>query len=148
VAGALVFAAGRLFLPAAASAKVRPPPAWAIVVAGTGIGFVSGLIGVGGGIFLTPLLLFCHWSEARTAAAVSAPFILVNSAAGLLGHAESLSQLPAGWPWLAVAVTAGGAIGARWGSTVARPAYLRPTLALVLLVAALKLVVTVTAPAR
>lgn len=142
VAGALVFAAGRLFLPAPQQTDVRPPPVWVVVFAGAGIGFVSGLIGVGGGIFLTPLILFCRWAETKTAAAVSAPFIFVNSAAGLLGHAGSWQHLPAGWPWLAVAVTTGGLLGSRWGSRVARPAQLRPALALVLVVASVKLVIT------
>ena len=142
VAAALVFAAVRLFLPGTmGGAERRPPPVWGIVVAGAAIGFVSGLIGVGGGIFLTPLILFFRWAEPKTAAAVSAPFIFVNSLAGLLGHGGSLGQLPASWPWLAVAATAGGLLGARWGSRVARPAQLRPALALVLLVAALKLVI-------
>ena len=139
---ALVFAAVRLFLPAPQRTEVRPPPVWAVVLAGAGIGFVSGLIGVGGGIFLTPLILFCRWSDTKTAAAVSAPFIFVNSAAGLLGHAGSWQHLPAGWPWLAVAVAVGGLLGSRWGSSVARPTQLRPALALVLLVASVKLVIT------
>lgn len=142
VAAALAFAAGRLFLPAPQKSELRPPPVWAVVVAGAGIGFASGLIGVGGGIFLTPLILFCRWADTKTAAAVSAPFIFVNSAAGLLGHAGSWQHLPAGWPWLAVAVAAGGLLGSRWGSRVARPAQLRPALALVLVVASVKLVLT------
>jgi len=142
VVGALFFAAVRLFLPAPQRTEVRLPPVWVVVLAGAVIGFTSGLIGVGGGIFLTPLLLLCRWSETKTAAAVSAPFIFVNSAAGLLGHASSLNHLPVGWPWLAVAAIAGGLLGSRWGSRVARPAQLRPALALVLLVASVKLVVT------
>lgn len=142
VAGALAFAAIRLFLPAPQRTELRPPPLWAGVVAGAAIGFVSGLIGVGGGIFLTPLILFCRWSDTKTAAAVSAPFIFVNSAAGLLGHAGSLHNLPAAWPWLALAATAGGLLGSRWGSHLARPAQLRPALALVLLAASVKLVLT------
>lgn len=142
VAGALAFAAGRLFLPAPPRMEPHPPPAWAVVIAGAGIGFVSGLIGVGGGIFLTPLILFCGWADTKTAAAVSAPFILVNSAAGLLGQVGSLHHLPAPWPWLALAAAAGGLLGSRWGSRVARPAQLRPALALVLLVASVKLILT------
>lgn len=142
VAGALAFAAIRLFLPAPQRAEPRPPPLWAVVIAGAAIGFASGLIGVGGGIFLTPLILFCRWSDTKTAAAVSAPFIFVNSAAGLLGHAGSLHNLPVSWPWLAVAAAAGGLLGSRWGSHMARPAQLRPALALVLLVASVKLVLT------
>lgn len=142
VAAALLFAAGRLLIPAALGAEVRRPSGWVIVVVGASIGFISGLIGVGGGIFLTPLILFFRWGEPKTAAAVSAPFILVNSAAGLLGHVGSLGQLPASWPWLVIAATVGGLLGSRWGSRVARPAQLRPALALVLLVAAVKLVIT------
>jgi uncharacterized membrane protein YfcA len=100
------------------------------------------LIGVGGGIFLTPLLLVCRWADVKTAAAVSAPFIFVNSAAGLAGNANSLDHLPAGWIWLAVAAVAGGWMGVRWGSRIAQPARLRPVLAVVLAIAVVKLVVT------
>lgn len=142
VAAALAFAAIRLFLPAPARAEVRRPPVWAIVIGGAAIGFFSGLIGVGGGIFLTPLLLFCRWADTKTAAAVSAPFIFVNSAAGLFGHTASLHELPAAWLWFAVAAVAGGLLGARWGSHLAKPAQLRPALAVVLAIASLKLVIT------
>jgi len=142
VAGSLVFAAVRLFLPAPPRTDLRQPPFWAVVTAGAAIGFVSGLIGVGGGIFLTPLILFCRWADPKTAAAVSAPFILVNTAAGLLGQAGPLDHLPFSWPWLAAATAIGGLLGSRWGSQRARPAQLRPALALVLLVASVKLVVT------
>ncbi len=139
VAVALGFAVVRLLWPVAASAEMRRPPVIAVLTAGATIGLVSGLIGVGGGIFLTPLLLVCGWADLKTAAAVSAPFIFVNSAAGLAGHAGSLHQLPAAWPWLALAVVTGGLIGARWGSRVAVAAHLRPALALVLVIAAVKL---------
>jgi hypothetical protein len=141
VALALGFAAVRLLWAVRAPAANRRPPMAAVLAAGATIGLVSGLIGVGGGIFLTPLLLVCGWADVKTAAAVSAPFIFVNSAAGLAGHAASLSALPASWPWLAAAVVTGGLIGARWGSGVAAVVHLRPALALVLLIAAIKLVI-------
>lgn len=141
VAVALVLAAVRLLLPAPPTGDVRHPPAAGIVVAGAAIGLLSGLVGVGGGIFLTPLLLFFRWADLKTAAAVSAPFIFVNSAAGLAGNVASLHRLPAAWPRLAVAVVAGGFLGAKWGSGIARPLHLRPALALVLAVAAAKLVI-------
>ena len=142
VAAALGMGALRLLLPAPTAGATRPPPVTAIVIAGVVIGLLSGLIGVGGGIFLTPLLLLFRWAEPKTAAAVSAPFIFVNSAAGLAGHAASLHQLPAAWPWLALAVVAGGMLGARWGSRMAPAVQLRPALAVVLIIASLKLLIT------
>ena len=142
VAVALGFAALRLLSPVSAHEKRREPPPWAILLSGAVIGLASGLIGVGGGIFLTPLLLLCGWADPKTASAVSAPFIFVNSAAGLLGHVDSLPHLPAAWPWWVLAVTAGGLAGSHWGGQVARPAQLRPALAVVLLIASGKLLIT------
>lgn len=136
---ALAFAALRLVLPPPKNAALRAVPLGWVLAAGGLMGFVSGLIGVGGGIFLTPLLLLMRWSDAKTAAAVSAPFIFVNSVAGLAGHSASLHNLPTFWPWLAVTVVAGGTIGARWGSVSARATQLRPVLAAVLVVACFKL---------
>lgn len=142
VALALAFAAVRLLWPTGVTGPTSRKPNWgAVIVAGAAIGLASGLIGVGGGIFLTPLLLVCGWADVKTAAAVSAPFIFVNSAAGLAGHAASLHQLPGSWPWLALAVLVGGLVGGRWGSRVAPAAQLRPALAIVLAIAAIKLVI-------
>lgn len=135
----LSWAALRLVLPAPDAAEIRPAPLKLSLPLGALMGLVSGLVGVGGGIFLTPLLILGRWANAKTAAAVSAPFILVNSAAGLAGQSDSLSHLPDFWPALVVSVVLGGALGARWGSIQARPAQLRPALALVLLVAVAKL---------
>lgn len=142
LAFALGFAALRLLLPAPKNEVLRPAPIGWVLLAGAIMGLVSGLIGVGGGIFLTPLLLLMRWSNTKTAAAVSAPFIFVNSAAGLAGHSASLNQLPSAWPLLALIVVAGGFAGARWGSGNARAAQLRPALALVLGVACIKLTVS------
>lgn len=135
----LALAAVRLVLPQPEEAAWRPPSLGLMALAGAVIGGVSGLVGVGGGIFLTPLLLFCRWCAARTAAAVSAPFIAVNSLAALVGQPGSLAQLPGWWPVAAVVVVLGGWCGARWGSQVARVAGLRAALALVLGVASVKM---------
>ena len=92
----LLFAAAR-FVVHAAAANAEPkvePARWIAFVWGSAIGLLSGLTGVGGGIFLTPLLLFASWADTRRAAAVSAVFILVNSIAGLAGHLASLGQVP------------------------------------------------------
>ena len=142
LAFALGFAALRLLLPAPKTEVLRPAPILWVLLAGAIMGLISGLIGVGGGIFLTPLLLLMRWSNTKTAAAVSAPFIFVNSAAGLAGHATSLNNLPPAWPLLALIVVAGGFVGAHWGSGRAHATQLRPALALVLGVACLKLAVS------
>ncbi len=115
------------------------PPLWAAILSGLFIGFLSGLTGVGGGIFLSPLLLYMGWAETRATSAVAAPFILVNSVAGLLGHFSSVAQLPANIPIWGVAVLIGGWIGATYGSRRAPTAVLRQLLSLVLIVAGLKL---------
>lgn len=142
VAAALVFATVRLFGSVKDQQIEKQPPIWAIIIAGASIGFFSGLIGVGGGIFMTPLLLIFGWATIKTAAAVSAPFIFVNSAAGLLGYQTVAENLIPHWPYYAVTVVIGGLIGARWGSSLANPVHLRPVLAGVLVLAIVKLVVS------
>ena len=140
----LAVAAWRLLAGAPNAAGESRPPSWMIgIMVGAAIGFVSGWIGVGGGIFLTPIVLFCRWGDVKAAAAVSAPFIFVNSAAGLIGAGQSLAHLPPSWPWFALAVLVGGWIGSRWGSGKATPRSLRAVLASVLAAACVKLVLPV-----
>src|SRR6184192_4485516 len=91
-------------------AVISPSPSTAIGV-GAGIGFLSGLTGTGGGIFLTPLLLFCQWAHIRQAAAVSALFILVNSIGGLIGYFTAVHSVPTLGITLAIPAIIGGAIG-------------------------------------
>ena len=107
---------------------------------GLAIGFLSGLTGVGGGIFLSPLLLYMGWAETRAAAGVAAPFILANSISGLLGHLSTVEQLPSAIPVWGIAALAGGWIGANYGSRRAPPPTLRRLLAVVLVVAGVKLI--------
>jgi uncharacterized membrane protein YfcA len=116
------------------------PPLGAAIVAGLAIGFLSGLTGVGGGIFLSPLILYMGWADTRATSGVAAPFILVNSIAGLLGHFSSVAQLPPNIPIWGVAVVLGGWIGASYGSKRAPAPVLRQLLALVLIVASTKLI--------
>jgi len=118
----------------------NPPPLWASITAGLAIGFLSGLTGVGGGIFLSPLILYMAWADTRTTSGVAAPFILVNSIAGLLGHLSSVSQLPPNIPVWGAAALIGGWIGATYGSKHAPPPVLRQLLSLVLVVAGVKLI--------
>ena len=138
----LIYAAVWMFRSSLRPINKEPhtPPLWAAIVSGLAIGFLSGLTGVGGGIFLSPLLLYMGWSETRATSAVAAPFILVNSISGLLGHLSSVSQLPANIPlWGATAVL-GGWIGASYGSKRAPAPVLRQLLSLVLVVAGSKLI--------
>jgi uncharacterized protein len=122
------------------SKETHPPPLWAAIIAGLAIGFLSGLTGVGGGIFLSPLLLRMGWAETRATSGVAAPFILVNSIAGLLGHIASVSQLPPSVPVWGAAALIGGWIGASYGSKRAPVPVLRQLLSLVLVVASAKLI--------
>lgn len=108
---------------------------------GGGIGLLSGLTGTGGGIFLTPLILLMKWATARKAAAVSSLFILLNSSAGLTGHAVShFYQLPAIIVPLAIVAAAGGLIGSHLGSRVFPEQMVKRVLAVVLLIAGTKLI--------
>lgn len=113
----LIFAAWRLFVRTERTAGEIKPPAWPVAMAvGAVLGFFSGLIGVGGGIFLSPLMVLLGWARVREVSGIAALFILVNSAAGLLGHVSSLQQVPDYAPLLAVMALAGGTLGALGGS--------------------------------
>jgi uncharacterized membrane protein YfcA len=140
----LLYAAVRLFLhtraKSDADADTRTPPLWLAGLIGAGIGFLSGLTGVGGGIFLSPVLLLMGWADVRRTAGVSAAFILVNSAASLLGNVASVKSLPAAIPYLAVAALIGGLIGSELGSRRLPSPAIRRLLALVLLIAGIKLI--------
>ncbi len=138
----LLYAAVWMFRSSLKSLKTaaHPPPLWAAIAAGLAIGFLSGLTGVGGGIFLSPLLLYMGWAETRATSGVAAPFILVNSIAGLLGHISSVAQLPPNIPIWGVAAVLGGWIGASYGSKRAPAPVLRQLLSLVLIVAGVKLI--------
>lgn len=103
------------------------------------IGFISGVIGVGGGIFLSPLLLLTGWADAKKTAGVSAAFILVNSVSGLAGHLSVIEKLPPEVWYLAVSAVIGGTIGSHLGSKRFSHKALRQILATVLVIAGIKL---------
>ena len=136
----LLFAAFRLAWKFSRDVDIEPPKIWLALIIGAIIGLLSGLVGVGGGIFLTPVLLLMNWSETKTAAGNSALFILVNSAAGLAGNYAQVSVLPSNaWMWI-VAAVAGGLIGSLLGAKKFDSLTLRRVLAAVLLFAAVKLI--------
>lgn len=154
VAIVLWFAAFRLWLvsekksqePAASSqnGEIRASlsPVLLLVVGGS-LGFLSGLTGTGGGIFLTPLLILCGWATPRQAAGLSVAFILANSPAALIGWWNKQTgpvELPALLPVWMILVAACGWLGSWFGSKYGSPMILRRLLALVLIIAGAKLV--------
>ncbi len=136
----LMIAAVRLAVRLKNDDEVKDPPILVCLAIGAVIGLLSGMVGVGGGIFLTPILLLMHWAETRVAAGVSVLFILVNSIAGLAGNHKQVSVLPPDvWIWIAAAVV-GGLIGSTLGSKKFDSITLRRVLAVVLLFAGVKLI--------
>ena len=149
----LVFAAFRLAWRVPGTGAAEPQsrvPVTAGLAWGAGIGLLSGLVGVGGGIFLSPVLLIGCWATAQRTAGVSAAFILVNSVAALVGMAarhQGLPIDPGATALFAVAVLVGGLIGSSVGTRRLGHIGLRRTLAFVLIVAGLKMIVVATAAA-
>lgn len=136
----LILAALRLAWKFTADAESKEPKIWIALLIGAVIGLLSGLVGVGGGIFLTPVLLLMNWSETKKAAGVSAVFILVNSISGIAGNYAQVAKLPPNvWFWIAAAVV-GGIIGSMLGSKRFDSLTLRRVLAVVLLFAGVKLI--------
>ena len=113
----LLFAAWRLFARRQHEDYAAKAPTLALAMAvGGGLGFISGLIGVGGGIFLSPLMILLGWASVREVSGIAALFILVNSISGLLGHMSSLQHVPDYAPILAGVAVIGGSLGALCGS--------------------------------
>jgi uncharacterized membrane protein YfcA len=145
VGGVLLFSAVRLFLETL-TARVQarpvsgPPPVPIALVLGAGIGLLSGLTGVGGGIFLSPLLVLLGWATVRDGAAPTAAFILINSVAGLVGLLTRHPALPDALPWWVIAVILGGLIGASFGARRLDNRALRRALAGVLVIAGGKMI--------
>lgn len=137
----LIFAAARLAWSLKAQGEAKEPRIWLALIIGAVIGLLSGLVGVGGGIFLTPVLLLMNWSETKQAAGISAAFILVNSISGLAGNCVQVASLPPNvWLWIAAAVI-GGILGSTFGVRRFDSLTLRRVLALVLIFAGVKLVI-------
>ncbi|HEX8300501.1 sulfite exporter TauE/SafE family protein [Sphingomonas sp.] len=122
-----------------ATTEWKDPPVWLAVICGAGIGLLAGLTGTGGGIFLSPLLLFMAWSTPKPASGIAAVFILCNSVSGLLGNFSQIEALPPALPLYACAVLLGGLVGTTLGIRLATPAILK-ALSVVLLVAGAKLI--------
>ncbi len=90
----------------------RSPPLVLAVLAGGGLGALAGLTGIGGGVYLSPLLIFCGWAKPKQAAGVAAAFIVVNSLAGLASRPDLIANVPELFPLMALGVLAGAVAGA------------------------------------
>lgn len=141
----LLYAAWQLWWTARRGEELRPTREVAIPLAlaiGAVLGVLSGLTGVGGGIFLSPLLLIFGWAATKQTSAVAAPFILVNSLAALAAGFWKNPAAPPDLVWpLAAAVLVGGWLGAEYGSRRFTNPLVRRLLALLLAVAGAKMVV-------
>src|SRR6266516_4314540 len=138
----LLFSADRLMFRRRDTPQVFPPSRPMALSVGAGLGFLAGLTGTGGGIFLTPLLLFCRWAHIRQAAAVSALFIWVNSIAGLIGYFTAVHSVPPLGILLGAAAIIGGIFGSHLGSRHFPVRTISIILAIVLSIAGAKLILT------
>lgn len=139
----LIFSVIRLLIPTKnTSQELKPAHFSGALLMGGVIGLLSGMIGIGGGIILSPLLIFFNWTDQKQTAAISALFIFVNSASGLMGQLTNGIQFSSDmFVYVAVAF-AGGIAGAYFGSMKFRQTVMKKVLALVLAVAAYKLLFT------
>lgn len=122
--------------------ELKEPNTWISIVIGSVIGFLSGLIGIGGGIILSPLLLLLKWTDQKQTAAISALFIFVNSLAGLGGQVSKGVVLNTHMMGYVVIAFAGGILGAYFGALKFNQQVLKYSLAFVLMMAAYKLLFT------
>ncbi len=137
----LLYSAVRLFWSAdsADNRKTTLVPIWLALVVGAAIGLLAGLTGVGGGIFLSPVLLLMHWARTKETSGVSAAFILVNSIAGLSAQYSVITYLPNDLIYWAPAALVGGWIGTELGTRLLPVSGIRKCLSVVLVLAGLKL---------
>jgi uncharacterized membrane protein YfcA len=136
----LVVAAILLWVQPAKSQKVRSESVVLNSIVGGGVGFLSGLVGIGGGIFLSPILHLINWDEAKKISALASLFILVNSISGLIGQMSRASSID--WSFilpLLIAVLLGGQIGSRLGSKKFNPIYIKRITAILIFVAGLNI---------
>lgn len=122
--------------------EIRQNNVYLSVLIGAAIGFLSGLIGIGGGIILSPILLLLRWTDQKQTAAISALFIFVNSLSGLAGYMTKGIEFSQDMFTYVIIAFAGGLLGSYFGSLKFNQNILKNTLAIVLLVAGIKLLLT------
>ena len=146
ILGALLIASGVRFIAQARQIDRLPEktiPLFAIFI-GACIGFLSGITGTGGGIFLSPLIIWLGWTTVKEASGTVAAFILCNSLAGLLGNFASTSKLPDALALFLIAVILGAVVGTRLGTTRFSHSGIKRSLGCVLIVAGIKFLMVLT----
>jgi len=140
--GLLVVAILRLVYRPARDYEVKPPPAigWSVLI-GSLLGLLSGMIGIGGGILLSPIFILMRWSKVKETGVYSSLFILCNSLAGLIGLSRSGIMLPPHFFWWIFTVMAGGLLGSLTALKFLPVKYFKISLAIVLLMACFKLLI-------
>lgn len=138
----LLLAAVRMLMINKAAESTQQPTMIAVLLVGAILGFSAGLTGIGGGVFLSPILLIFGWCTIRQSTAVAAGFILLNSIGGLAGYIVSDQSWPMGAGWLVIAALAGCLFGGELAAHRASSLTLQKLLAAVLAIAAVKMVVT------
>ncbi len=139
VGTALLIAALRLFVRSTEIRSKRKAQRVPAMFYGAGLGLISGITGVGGGIFLSPLLLFLGWCTLRENFALAAAFIWVNSLAAMLGYTWSAQVWPQGIFGMVIAALCGTFVSLFWSERIAKPVTLQRVLGGVLLIAAAKM---------
>lgn len=131
----LIYAATRLYSTARSAEEktISAPPLWAALLSGALIGFVAGVTGVGGAIFLSPLILLMGWASPKETAGIATVFVLVNSVSGLTGYWSNTLSLPPQILYWGIVVIIGGWIGAEYGSRKFANPLIRKILATILL---------------
>ncbi|HOZ97172.1 MAG TPA: sulfite exporter TauE/SafE family protein [Niabella sp.] len=112
------------------------------IILGLGIGLLAGLLGIGGGIILSPILILLGWASVKQTSAMSALFIFVNSMSGLLGKSLTGIQLSDNILTILLITIAGGFLGSYYGSKKWKVQWIKNVLALVLMIASFKLFTT------
>ena len=120
----------------------RPVNFWLGLFAGVIIGFLSGLTGTGGGIFLSPLIVFLGWTTVKGSSGTAAVFILFNSISGLLGNITSISLIPNTIFLYSFSAFGGVLIGTQLGIKIFNEHYMKNALGIVLIVAGFKFIIT------
>jgi uncharacterized membrane protein YfcA len=131
-----------IFLASSKDREIKPVNYALAILMGTSIGFLAGITGTGGGIFLSPLIIWLGWNHVKQASGTVAAFIFVNSVAGLLGNYKSTSSLPVTLPLFLGAVIIGALIGTRLGISRFSSTGVKRALGVVLIIAGLKFALT------